>query len=249
MIARVLAGLGAVALAASACGGDGTPTVTVLAASSLTDAFELMAEEFELSEAGAGTDIQLVFAGSSALATQIEEGAPADVVATADEVTMARIVDSRPPVREPAVFAENSLVIAVFPGATPPISSLESLAAPGVLVATCAPQVPCGSLTERLLSERAVVLEPISREPNVRSVLTKVLLGEVDAGLVYASDVIGIDRDEVVVVTPTGAGDVTTRYPIAVLTDLPAAHAFTEFVLGDEGRRTLAGFGFDVEQR
>lgn len=230
--------------ATGACGGSDSQSIRVLAASSLTDAFAELASAFEASDDGVDISVELVVAGSSSLATQVTEGAPADVVATADEATMARIVDSGRTVGEPAVFAENSLVLAVSPDAADRITGLDDL--PGALVATCAPQVPCGQLALRLLDASGVRLEPTTEEPNVRSVLTKVLLGEVDAGLVYATDVRGVSSDDLLVVIPPEAPEITTRYPVVAISDDPVAAAFVEFVTSADGARILDRYGFTV---
>lgn len=244
MIGR-LAVLAAAALAAGACSaGGGGDAITVLAASSLTDVFEEMIAAFEETDGARGVEVGLVLGGSSALATQLEEGAPGDVVATASPSTMERVVRAGRVRGEPVVFARNSLVIAVERSNPRGIDGLDDLRADGLLVARCAPQVPCGALADELLAAAGVDLQPASLEPNVRSVLTKVSLGEVDAGLVYRTDVTSAPVDAV---EPRGARAFTTAYQIARLGDDPAAAAFVDFVLSAEGQAILAAAGFTVE--
>lgn len=245
MARHLLAVLAGASVLAS-CGAGDAASIRVLAASSLTDAFDALAQEFEQTGAGTDTGVELVFAGSSALATQLEEGAPADVVATADGSTMERIVLSGRAVAAPVEFARNSLVIAVTPAAALQVRSLADLARDDLLVALCAPQVPCGRLSEQLLERSGLQVDPVSREPNVRAVLTKVVLGEVDAGLVYATDLVGVPPSEAVAVVPEGATTLTTTYPIAQLSEAPAAQAFVDFVRSPDGRRILERFGFET---
>ncbi len=244
MIRRRVALAAAVAVLATGCGAEGADTLTVLAASSLTDVFAEVIAAFEATDAGREVDVSLVLGGSSALATQLEEGAPGDVVATASPLTMDRVVAAGRVEGEPTVFARNSLVIAVEPGNPLGIAGLDDLATGGVLVAHCAPQVPCGSLATELLDASGVVLDPASLEPNVRSVLTKVALGEVDAGLVYRTDAAA----DVQVIEPPQARSFTTEYQIARLSDAPAAVAFVAFVQSETGRQILAEAGFAVAQ-
>ena len=242
-MARLVVGL---LLLWSACGADDDTSIRVLAASSLTDAFEALAEAFAATEAAGGMSVELSFAGSATLAAQLEEGAPADVVATADEATMARVVESGRAVAPPQLFATNELTIAVHPSATAEVAELADLGDDEVLVALCAPQVPCGALSGELLAAAGVEVDPATNEPNVRSVLTKVVLGEVDAGLVYRTDLAGAEPDDVVE-RPTGVTDAPrNRYPIAALSDDAAAQAFVEFVRSPAGQTVLASFGFEA---
>ena len=231
----------AVGIACGASNGEGT--LTVMAASSLTDAFDELAAAFETSTAGAGVEVQLILAGSSRLATQLEEGAPADLVATADTNTMDRIAATDRLQSAPVAFAANRLVVAVNADAGE-IESIEDLAAGGAIVAVCAEQVPCGSLTVDVLEAVGLELDPATREPNVRSVLNKVLLGEVDAGFVYASDVSRLDGD-VRVFVPEVDEALANTYPIATLTSSAAATAFVEFVRSPQGLQILTSAGFE----
>ncbi len=213
-------------------------SVEVYAAASLQRAFDDIATAFE--DAHPRVTVSAVYDGSSTLATQIGEGAPADVFASADEKNMQKVVEQAP---DPQIFAGNTLVIAVPAGDPGGVRTLEDLAR--VTTVLCAPEVPCGAASATLLSNAGVSVTPASAEQNVTAVLTKVAAGEADAGLVYATDVVG--RDDVDAIVPDGADDVVNRYPIAALADAPhpaAAAAFVAFVLSDEGQRILAHAGF-----
>lgn len=227
------------------CGGTPNRTnLTVMAASSLANAFDTLAETFEDSTHGHRTKIKLVLAGSSRLATQLEEGAPADVVATADTITMSRIQDTGRLEGDPVIFALNRLVVAVNPDVSD-VKRLTDITANGVIVAVCAEQVPCGSLTTKTLDTLGLKIKPTTREPNVRAVLNKVLLGEVDAGFVYASDVSDLEG-ELRVIVPTVDDALSNAYPIAALEPSPAADAFIDFVLSSKGLQILAEAGFEL---
>jgi molybdate transport system substrate-binding protein len=220
-----------------------TGSLTVSAAASLGAAFDEIAAAFETEYPG--VDVQpITYDGSATLATQIIEGAPVDVFASADEKNMAKIVAAGF-AADPQLFASNTLVIVVPAGNPAGIETLAELADPDATVVLCAPEVPCGAASQTLLSNADVAVTPASSEQNVTAVLTKVAAGEADAGLVYATDVLGDDAVEGIV--PDGAEDVVNRYPIAALTDAPdadAAAAFVEFVTGERGRAILADLGF-----
>ncbi len=239
--AVLLAGCASPAPAASdapAADGTLTGTVEVYAAASLQRSFDEIARAFE--QQNPGVSVSPVYDGSSTLATQIGEGAPADVFASADEKNMAKVAAQAP---APQVFAANTLVIAVPAGNPGRVSTLADLAR--VTTVLCAPEVPCGAASQTLLSNAGVAVTPASSEQNVTAVLTKVAAGEADAGLVYATDVVG--RDDVEAIVPEGADAVVNRYPIAALADAPnpdAAAAFVAFVLSDEGRTILTDAGF-----
>jgi len=239
--AVLLAGCASPAPAASdapAADGTLTGTVEVYAAASLQRSFDEIARAFE--QQNPGVSVSPVYDGSSTLATQIGEGAPADVFASADEKNMAKVAAQAP---APQVFAANTLVIAVPAGNPGRVSTLADLAR--VTTVLCAPEVPCGAASQTLLSNAGVAVTPASSEQNVTAVLTKVAAGEADAGLVYATDVVG--RDDVEALVPEGADAVVNRYPIAALATAPnpdAAAAFVAFVLSDEGRTILTDAGF-----
>lgn len=218
----------------SAVSGD----LTVYAAASLSGAFDAIGEAF----VAENPDVTFspVYDGSSTLVTQILEGAPADVFASADDANMDKAADVAV---DPELFASNTLVITVPAGNPGGVETLADLA--DVTTVLCAPEVPCGAASEKLLTAAGVTVEAASLEQNVTAVLTKVAASEADAGLVYGTDVIG--RDDVEVIVPDGADDVVNHYPIAALSDAPnpdAADAFVAFVLSDAGQEILADFGF-----
>ena len=212
--------------------------LTVYAAASLSGAFDAIAAEFTAENPD--VTISPVYDGSSTLVTQILEGAPADVFASADEANMDKVRDAA---IDPALFASNTLVIAVPAGNPGDVKTLADLAE--VTTVLCAPEVPCGAASAKLLTTADVAVEAASLEQNVTAVLTKVAASEADAGLVYATDVVG--RDDVEVIVPEGADDVVNHYPIAALADAAnpdAAEAFVAFVLSGAGQEILADFGF-----
>ena len=223
---------------ADASGSTVSGTLTVYAAASLSGAFDEIGAAF--TEANPDVDVSGVYDGSSTLVTQLREGAPVDVFASADEANMQKLEDAAV---DPTLFASNTLVIAVPTGNPGGVETLADLA--DVTTVLCAPEVPCGAASATLLSNAGVAVDAASLEQNVTAVLTKVAAGEADAGLVYATDV--IDRDDVEVIVPDGAGEVVNHYPIAALSEAQnpaAAEAFVAFVLSDEGQRILADFGF-----
>jgi molybdate transport system substrate-binding protein len=221
-----------------------TGTLTVFAAASLTGAFEEVAEAFEAANPGA--EVQLSFAASSALARQIDEGAPADVFASADEANMAEVVDAGNLSGEPEVFATNSLEIIVEPGNPKGIIGVADLAGSGVIYVTTGPEVPIGRYAEQVLEEADVSVSPSSLEADVKAVVTKVTTGEADAGIVYATDVTAAgDRAEGITI-PTDV-NVVAKYPVGVTREAAnptAAQAWIEFLTGSEGQAILASFGF-----
>jgi molybdate transport system substrate-binding protein len=244
-LALALAGplLAGPVLAGCGAGGGDRATLTVFAAASLAAPLEQLAERFEADHQG--TQVRLSLAGSADLVAQVRQGAPADVVATADEATMDRLVGAGL-VREPVVVATNTLTIAVPPGNPAGVGSLEDLAAASDLaLVVCAPQVPCGAATDRLARAAGLTLEPASEEQSVTDVLGKVASGEADAGLVYVTDVRAAAGTVEGVTVPEAAG-VVNRYPVAPVSGAgPLAEEFVALLLSPEGRATLdaAGFG------
>ncbi|GAA1157267.1 molybdate ABC transporter substrate-binding protein [Nocardioides aquiterrae] len=238
----------ALVLPAAACGdhgGSGDTTLTVYAAASLTATFEQIAQEFEAEHDG--VDVRLSFGGSSDLVAQIENGAPADVFASADTATMDRLVAAGLDGADPQDFATNVLEIATPPDNPAHVQSFQDLAKPGLKVVVCAPEVPCGAAAQQVAARAGVTLHPVSEEQSVTDVLGKVASGEADAGLVYVTDVRAA-ADRVHGIEFPESGDVVNTYPIAPVagTDEPAlAREFIEMVLGDTGRQILrdAGFG------
>ncbi len=225
---------------------SGPRGITVLAAASLTDAFTEIAAQFEADHPGA--TVTLGFAASSELVAQVQAGAPADVLATADTATLQAVVDAGL-ARDPRVFATNQLQIAVPPDDPGQVDDLADLAAgavPDRVVALCAAQVPCGAAAERAFAAAGLVPGADTLEQDVRAVLAKVALGEVDAGLVYRSDVVSAGADVVGVDFPEAA-QAATEDPIVVLEDAAdpeLAAAFVDAVTGEQGQRVLADAGF-----
>ena len=208
-------------------------TVTVFAAASLTDSFQEIADEFTAEHPDAR--IVFNFGGSSGLATQIVEGAPADVFAAASPATMELVG-----AEGAQVFATNMLEIAVAAGNPGSIEGLSSFADSDKLIALCAVEVPCGAASATLFTEAGITPSVDTYEQDVKAVLTKVSLGEVDAGLVYVTDVLEAGADVEGIEVDSDAVD----YPIVRLTDNEAAAAFVAFVLSDEGQSILKGAGF-----
>jgi len=224
--------------------GNLTGTLTVFAAASLTDVFgelgdQLMADNPEL-------HIQFNFAGSSALATQITQGAPADVFASANQPQMTVVSDAGLQAEDPTVFTENVLEIAVPEGNPGDVTGLADFANPELTLAICAAEVPCGAAATQVFESAGITAVPDTLEEDVRAALTKVELGEVDAALVYASDVQGAGSGVEGIELPE-AEDVINEYPICVLADAPnpdAAEAFVDLVLSVEGQKALEAAGF-----
>ncbi len=237
-----LAALLAVLLSAIGCQSGSQPALVVFAASSLTDAFTALGGVF--TGAGARAAVELSFAGSADLLTQLTHGAAADVLATADVPTMDKAGRAGLLAGPALSFASNRLVIAVAPGNPKGVKSFRDLT--GVSVVTCAPAVPCGSAVSRLQSQTGVRLRPVSEESSVADVLNKVTSGQTEAGLVYLTDARAAADEVTAVDFPESAGAVNT-YQVAVLKDArdPArAKRFVELVTGAAGRRVLADAGF-----
>ena len=217
-------------------------TVTVFAAASLVDAFEEVASAFEDDHPGVAVDLN--FGGSSSLREQILAGAPADVFAAADEANMERLLTAGE-VDGPEVFATNRMQIAVPAGEPDAVRDLDELTEPDRLIGLCAPEVPCGDLARKVLADAGVRPSVDTNEPDVRALLTKIEEGELDAGLVYATDVVSAG-DRVVGIDVPAAADLVARYPIARITsaDREPAQAFIRFVLGRTGQAVLRDHGF-----
>jgi molybdate transport system substrate-binding protein len=242
------------ALIAAACGSsegderDGAAgVVNVFAAASLTEVFTELGEAFEADHPG--VEITFNFAGSSALAEQVNQGAPADVLVTADESTMKKVVDAGN-AAGPATLARNRLAILVEKGNPTGITRLADLARPGVTFVLCVPEVPCGKFGAAALERARVTTEPASLEENVKAVVARVTLGEADAGIVYVTDVkaagdraTGIDIDIDLAADPS----LEAVYQAAITAQVGnerLAEAWIEFVLSDEGQSALSSYGF-----
>ncbi|MFE4194794.1 molybdate ABC transporter substrate-binding protein [Paenarthrobacter sp. NPDC056912] len=220
-------------------------TVTVFAAASLKATFTKLASDFEAKNPG--TKITLNFAGSSDLVTQITQGAPADVFASADTKNMTKLADAKLLDGTATNFATNVLEIAVPPSNPASIASFADLAKPGIKVVVCAPQVPCGSATETIEKATGTTLAPVSEESSVTDVLGKVTSQEADAGLVYVTDV-KTAGDKVKGIPFPESDKAVNTYPIATVgasKNKELAQAFIAMITGSEGKKVLndAGFG------
>lgn len=241
----------------------GDEALTVFAAASLTDAFAELADAFAASRPGA--TVVFNFAGSNQLAAQVGAGAPADVFASANQAQMDAAVESgRIDAGAPAVFLTNRLVVVVPPDNPAGVETLQDLAEPRTLVVLAAEEVPAGKYALAFLDKAtddpafdsgfkdAALANVVSYEPNVRSVLTKVALGEADAGIVYVSDAVSPDGAALGRVEIPDALNVVASYPIAVLNDSAqpeGSAAFVAFVLSPEGQDILAQYGFGPASR
>ncbi len=218
--------------------------VTVFAAASLTAAFTEIGDAFMVEYPA--TKVTFNFAASSELATQIGEGAPTDVFASADVANMTKLTDAGNNATEPVVFANNLLQIIVGPGNPNGITTVADLANLDLIVVTCAPEVPCGKYATTLFENAAVTVTPKSLEENVKAVVTKVTLGEADAGIVYRTDVTAAGAAAAGVDIPAGV-NVLAEYPVAVTKDAlnpDGARAFVDFIVSDAGQKILASYGF-----
>ncbi|MGK9146028.1 molybdate ABC transporter substrate-binding protein [Plantibacter flavus] len=219
-------------------------SITVYAAASLKTTFTELASAFE--DEHPGTTVELTFAGSSDLVTQLTNGAPGDVFASADEKNMAKLTDAGLTEGTPVDFATNVLQIAVPPTNPAGIASFADLAKPGVKTVVCAPQVPCGAATVAVETATGVTLAPVSEESSVTDVLGKVTSGEADAGLVYVTDVIAAG-DAVTGIAFDESSEAVNTYPIAQLASSAnpdVAAAFAAYVVSDAGQRVLKAAGF-----
>jgi molybdate transport system substrate-binding protein len=218
-------------------------SITVFAAASLTAAFDTIGAEFE--RAHPGTMIHFAFAGSSTLVAQVQQGAIGDVFASADQPNMQKLIDAGLTAGSPSIFARNRLQIVVPAGNPKHITGLPDLGRSGLIVVLCAPAVPCGRYALQSLQKANVTVKPASQETDVKAVLTKVSLGEADAGIVYTTDVKAAGA-QVQGINIPDALNVIADYPIVVLKDsqnVGLARAFIGYLHAD-GQRTLARDGF-----
>lgn len=253
----------ALVLATAACGSDAGDTagsssssssssspdalsgeLTVFAAASLKKTFTAIGAEFE--KAHPGAKVSFNFAGSSDLVAQLQQGAPADVFASADTTNMDKATGDSLTAATPVNFASNTLEIAVPPGNPAKVTSLADLAKPGVKVVLCAPAVPCGSAAAKVETAAKIDIKPVSEEQSVTDVLGKVTSGEADAGLVYVTDVKGAG-DKVKGIEFAESSAAVNTYPIATLKgskNAALAVAFLQAVTGEPGQGILATAGF-----
>lgn len=252
----------AAALLLAGCGGSSTPaasggssagssstalsgTVTVFAAASLKESFTALGTAFE--QAHPGVTVTFNFGPSSGLATSITQGNPADVFASASPTNMDSVVKAGD-ASDPTTFAKNVMEIAVPTSNPAKVAQVSDLARSGVKVALCQAQVPCGKVARQVFSNAKVTVTPVSDETDVKAVLTKVQLGEVDAGVVYVTDVKAAGSKVTGIEIP-GDVNASTSYPIATLkkaANPAAAAAFTAYVLSSAGTQELTAAGFEA---
>jgi molybdate transport system substrate-binding protein len=232
---------------AAACGsstsssGAGSRELTVFAAASLTEAFTQLGDQF--TAAHPDVKVTFEFAGSGDLVAQLRQGAPADVLATADSSSMDKAASETGAPRD---FAGNKLIIAVEPGNPKRIAGLSDLARKDLKVVLAAPEVPAGKYAEEALAKAGVTVHPVSLEESVKGVVTKVSLREADAGIVYVTDVDAAQGEIEGVALPEGQ-NVLATYPIATVegsTHADDAQAFVDLVLSEAGQKVLSGHGF-----
>src|SRR6201987_4532491 len=249
-----IAALGAIAVAG--CGSSGgsnsstsgssssTGTITVLAAASLTGSFTQLGKQFET--AHKGDTVKFSFGPSSGLATEITSGAPADVFASAAPANMETVVKAGD-ASSPQDFAKNTAEVAVPPNNPAQVTSVNDLAKSSVKVALCQPQVPCGVVAAQVFKNAKITVKPVTLQPDVKSVLTQVELGNVDAGVVYVTDVMAAGSKGKGVTVPARE-NASTLYPIAALThskEPSIAKAFVAYVLSPTGEQVLKAAGFE----
>jgi molybdate transport system substrate-binding protein len=229
--------------AASSSSATQTGTITVFAAASLMGTFTQIGKQFEA--AHPGDTVKFSFGGSSTLTTQITGGAPADVFASAAPANMDTVV-SAGDASSPQDFAKNTAEVAVPPSNPAKVTSVNDLAKSSVKVALCQPKVPCGVVAAEVFKNAGITVKPVTLQPDVKSVLTQVELGNVDAGMVYVTDVKAAGA-KVKGVTISASDNASTLYPIDTISSskhLAEAEAFVAYVLSPAGEQVLTAAGF-----
>jgi len=253
----LISSIGVLGFIGASCGSDSSdsadaPTtvpavsgdIVVFAASSLTESFTEIANAFKVENLDA--NVVLTFAGSGDLVTQIGEGAPADVFASADDANMTKLTDAGEAAGEPVSIATNTMEIIVEKGNPKGITGVADLAEPDLLVVLCADTVPCGKSAAKVLEDAAVTVTPVSLEDKVKGVVTKVTAGEADAGIVYVSDVNAAGDTASGVEIPADI-NVINNYPVVVTKEAAnpfGAQTFIDFVGSDAGQAIMAKYGF-----
>ncbi len=221
-----------------------TGTITVFAASSLKESFTQLGKQFEA--AHPGDTVNFSFGASSTLATQITSGAPADVFASASTKNMDQVVTAGD-ASGPQNFAKNIMEVAIPPSNPGHVTSVTDLAKSPVKVALCQPAVPCGVVAAKVFKNAGITVKPVTLQPDVKSVLTQVELGNVDAGVVYVTDVMAAGAKVKGVTIPAG-DEASTVYPIATISNSKyqsIAQAFVAYVLSSAGQQVLTAAGFE----
>ena len=251
VIAVALAAVAAAGCSSSGSGSSSSSsspsggTITVFAAASLTGTFTQLGKQFET--AHPGDHVKFSFGPSSGLAEQITSGAPADVFASAAPANMDQVV-SAGDASNPQNFALNTMEVATPPNNPGKVTSVNDLAKKSVKVALCQPQVPCGVVAAEVFKNAGVTVKPVTLQPDVKSVLTQVELGNVDAGMVYVTDVLAAGTKVKGVVVPANQ-NASTLYPIATIsssTHQAEAQAFVAYVLSPAGEMVLKAAGFQA---
>jgi len=255
---RLMFGVVLAAVAVAGCSSSGSPsatsshsssppahtgTITVFAAASLMGSFTQLGQQFEA--AHPGDTVKFSFGPSSGLATEITSGAPADIFASASTKNMDAVVTAGD-AASPRDFAKNTAEVAVPPSNPGKVSSVKDLAKSSVKVALCQPQVPCGVVAAKVFKNAGITVKPVTLQPDVKSVLTQVELGNVDAGMVYVTDVMAAGSKVKGVVIPA-TDNASTLYPIAVINSSKQktiAQEFVAFVLSSTGQQVLGTAGF-----
>jgi molybdate transport system substrate-binding protein len=232
---------GTSASASSSAGLSGS--ITVFAAASLTGTFTTLGKQFEA--AHPGTKVAFSFAGSGALATQITQGDPADVFASAAPANMDTVVKAGD-ASNPVNFASNVMEVAVPPSNPGKVTSVTDLAKSSEKVVLCAATVPCGATARQVFKNAGITVKPVSNEVDVKSTLAKVELGSGDAGVVYVTDVKAAGSKVKGIPIPDNL-NATTEYPIAPVKsskNAALAQAFVQYVLSSDGQAVLTQAGF-----
>ncbi len=236
--------LAAVSLLLGSCGSSSDDNeLSVFAAASLAEVMDELVAAY--TETSPGVNVAVNLAGSTTLKAQIFEGAPADVVLLANQATMSQLVDEDA-VQAPQLAAANRMVLAVPADNPGGVKSLDDLARSDLLIGLCDSQVPCGATARNILDAAGVVASPDTNEPDVKSLVAKIVSGELDAGIVYTTDLASAG-DELIRIDIDPSLYEPNVYPVAVVTDgdKPAeAQLFIDFVLSERGQSVLAASGF-----
>jgi molybdate transport system substrate-binding protein len=247
VVATAVAGCSSSGSSSSSSSGSAsgsTGSITVFAAASLQGSFTQIGKQFQA--AHPGDTVKFSFGPSSGLATQITSGAPADVFASAAPANMQQVV-SAGDASNPQNFAKNTMEVAVPPNNPGNVSSVTDLSKKSVKVALCQPQVPCGVVAAEVFKNAGITVKPVTLQPDVKSVLTQVETGNVDAGMVYVTDVMAAGT-KVKGVEISASDNASTEYPIATVKDskhMSVAEAFVSYVLSPAGQKVLTAAGFE----